>query len=205
MFTTIVDSFNIYFNDIFLLLSFYMIQQTIPLVELLGYILLCVISFLEIKNQREKNRKKSKNYINTLYSITKKDYTIYNNIIESINNKEYHKIDIMKCYKDILNTLNNLDYDFDKINNCIDLLSLLTMIDNILYLNKVWGPRFIEDGQEIVDIYARLVNQIHNVSIIIKECDIDGSLLCKELDELYLKFNYNIIKRKITDFYYMYR
>jgi hypothetical protein len=41
--------------------------------------------------------------------------------------------------------------------------------------------------------------------IVVKEYDIDGKLLRKELDELYSKYNYNNdIKNILIDFFYKY-
>jgi hypothetical protein len=203
MLSEMSDSFNISVNDILLVLGFYIIQHKNPFIELFGYILLIFISYIEIKKRRE--TKKKYYYINIIYSATKKDYTIYNNIIESINNKEYQNIDIAKTYNELVNLVNELDYDFYTINNFCDIIYFMTTIDNMLHLNKKWGSALIEHGDHILDIYARLVNQLHNMLIVVKEYDIDGKLLRKELDELYSKYNYNNdIKNILIDFFYKY-
>jgi hypothetical protein len=191
--------------DLLLILGIYMIQQTNNIIGFSGYILICVISYIEIKKRQDK---KNKYIYISIISSSKKDYGIYNNIIETINNKEYKKIDIMKSYNELLNSINNLDYNFDKINNCSDIFCFLATIDNVLHYNKKWTKCFIENGQHILDIYARLVNEIHNISVIINfrhDSDIDDMLLKKELDKLYLRFNYNdSINNKLSDFCYKY-
>ncbi len=191
---------NISKNDLLLLFAFFAIQQNIPILKIFGYTLFCVISYIEIKKYRDE--KKMTYYMNIIYTSTKRDYTIYNNILECINNKNYQRIDIMKTYSDLLNNINNLDYDFDKINNCLDLFTFTAQVDNILYFNNFWTHRLIKET-EILDIYARLVNQIHNISIIITNSnnyDKYDFLIKKELDELYLKYNYNnSIKNKLNN------
>ena len=108
----------------------------------------------------------------------------------------------MKTYNELLNIINNLDYDFDKINNCLDLFIFTAQVDHILYFNTFWTHHLIKET-EILDIYARLVNQIHNISIIITNSssyDKYNFLIKKELDELYLKYNYNnSIKNKLNN------
>ncbi len=191
-----MENINISINDLLLFTGVYMIQQKNPIIELFGYVLLFIISYIEIKKYKEKKQRYY--YLSIIFSATKKDYTIYNNIMESIYNKEYEKIDIMKTYNNIVYNLNNLDYDYDKINNSLDILCFLATIDNIMFLNKKWA-KFLMEDTEILDIYARLVNRLHNISII-TDYDIDKILFCKELDELYSNYNYTSIKKKITSF-----
>jgi hypothetical protein len=197
MFSTILDNIN----DLILLSGFFFIQHNNIILNLIGYIIIGIISYIEIKKRQVRHKKYY--YINIIYNSSKKDYTIYNNIMESINNKEYHRIDIMKTYKHLLYKLNTIDYDIDKQNNGLDLFCILATLDNIFYSNKKITKCFIENGQDILDLYARLINMFYNISIIFKDHDFEDILLKKELDELYFKYNYNdYIKPKIIVFCY---
>jgi hypothetical protein len=195
MFSTILN----YINDLILLSGFFLIQHNNIILNLIGYVIIGIISYIEIKKHQVRNKKYY--YINIIYNSSKKNYTIYNNIMESINNKEYYRIDIMKTYNDFLIKTNNIDYDIDKQNNCLDLFCILAALDYIFYSNKKITNCFIENGQDILDLYARLINMFYNISIIIKDHDFEDILLKKNLDELYSKYNYNnYIKLKITNF-----
>ncbi len=198
MFPSMLKTINADTHELILMLGFLIIQSNNIILNIFGYIIITIISYIEIK---KRNIEKKKQYINSiLYISNKKDYAIYNSIIECINNKEYQRIDIMKAYKDLLEKVNTVEYDFDKQNNCLDLFCILAFLDNVFYSNKKITKSFIENGQDILDIYARLVNIFHNISISAKYNDI---FLIKELDELYSKYNYNnYLKPKITEFCY---
>ncbi len=199
MLSSLLKTDNISSNEMILLFGFFIIQNNNFILNIIGYIIIGFISYIEIK---KRNIEKKKQYINSiLYISNKKDYAIYNSIIECINNKEYQRIDIMKAYKDLLEKVNTIEYDLDKQNNCLDLFCILAFLDNVFYSNKKITKCFIENGQDIIDIYARLVNIFHNISISTKYHDM---CLIKELDELHSKYNYNnYLKPKITEFCYI--
>ncbi len=193
MFSELMNGININYSDIVLFLSFYLVQQNNTIINIIGYVFLLIIVYIETKNQQVKNKY---DYICIIKKNDKTNYKLYNNILESIYNKQYNKIDIMNCYINFINKLNNLDYDFDKINNCLEILGFMAKMDNIMFLDKYWARKFIED-KDILDIYAKLVNHIHNLSI---NSENDESILYKELENLYINFDYKNISNKITIF-----
>ena len=113
--------------NVLLILGVFMIQQNNNLIGFIGFSLITIISYIEIKKLEE--RKRRYYYIGIISSEIKKNFGIYDNLynqlVSSINNKEYQRIDIMKTYSQLLNIVNDLDYDFDKINNCSDIFCFL--------------------------------------------------------------------------------
>ena len=127
MFSSLLKTDNVNSNEMILMFGFIIIQNNNFILNIIGYVIICIISYIEIK---KRHMEKKTLYINSiLYIANKKDYSIYNNIIECINNKEYQRIDIMKAYKDLLEKVNTIEYDLDKQNNCLYLFCILAFLD----------------------------------------------------------------------------
>ena len=61
--------------------------------------------------------------IDIISKSTKKKYNIYNNILESIYTNKYSKIDVMNTYNVFIKTINELEYDYSKLNNSNNLFN----------------------------------------------------------------------------------
>jgi hypothetical protein len=185
---------DINYDDLLLILGIFLIQYNGIMVNILGLILILYVIYIDI-NKKKVNKN---NYIiiDIISKSTKKKYNIYNNILESIYTNKYSKIDVMNTYNVFIKTINELEYDYSKLNNFLDICCFLAKMDNVLYQNKKWTKRFINDGSNILDIYAKLINTLHNMSKV------------DNFDKLYYELNnlenYDNIKDKLTIFFTKY-